>query len=177
MLLELRIRDFAIIEELTVAWEPGLNVLTGETGAGKSIIVDAVGALLGDRLGPEVVRAGQQRASVEGIFSLDRHSAAAQPLRELLTSHELLEDDDQLIVAREITRGRSVARLNGRAVALSLLQQVGQHLVDVHGQSQHLSLLRPREHLDYLDRYAGLLDARQRWTISPTARRASSRPA
>jgi DNA repair protein RecN (Recombination protein N) len=162
VLLELTIRDFAIIDQLTVAWEPGLNVLSGETGAGKSIIVDAVGALLGDRLGSEVVRAGQQRAFVEGIFSFDAQSAAAQPLRELLMSHDLLADDEQLIVTRDVARaGRSVARVNQRAVPLSLVQEIGQLLVDVHGQSQHLSLLRPREHLDYLDRYAGLLEARR----------------
>ena len=163
MLIELTIRDFAIVEQLRLSWQAGLSALTGETGAGKSIIVDAVGALLGDRLGPEVVRAGQARASVEGIFSLDPRSEASRALRELLAAQELLDDDEHVIVAREIARaGRSVARVNGRAVPLSLLQQVGEHLVDVHGQSQHLSLLRPREHLDYLDRFAGLLDLRGR---------------
>ena len=162
VLLELTIRDFAIIDELTLHWEPGLNALTGETGAGKSIIVDAVGALLGDRLGSEIVRAGRQRAFVEGIFALGDGANAPAPVRELLAEHELLEEDDQLIVTRELARGgRSIARLNGRAVPLSLLQQVGEHLVDIHGQSQHLSLLRPREHLDYLDRYAGLVDLRR----------------
>ena len=177
MLLELTIRDFAIIDRLTIAWDAGLNVLSGETGAGKSIIVDAVGALLGDRLGSEVVRSGQQRASVEGVFALE--GPAAEGLRDLLLEHELLEEDGQLILAREIARtGRSVARVNGRAVPLSLLQQVGEHLVDIHGQSQHLSLLRPREHLEYLDRYAGLLDRRralaqlvQRWRAAQAERR------
>jgi DNA repair protein RecN (Recombination protein N) len=108
---------------------------------------------------------------VEGIFALEPGSEGGRPLRELLAEHDLAEEDDQLIVAREIARGgRSVARLNGRAVPLSLLQQVGEHLVDIHGQSQHLSLLRPREHLEYLDRFAGLLEQRhqvaervQRW--------------
>ena len=179
VLVELTIRDFAIVEELRLSWQAGFNALTGETGAGKSIIVDAVGALLGDRLGPEVVRSGQARASVEGIFALDARSEASRALRELLAAQELLEDEEQVIVAREIARaGRSVARVNGRAVPLSLLQQVGEHLVDVHGQSQHLSLLRPREHLDYLDRFAGLLDLRaavaervQRWRTVQAERR------
>jgi DNA repair protein RecN (Recombination protein N) len=179
VLVELTIRNFAIVDELRLTWEGGLTALTGETGAGKSIIVDAVGALLGDRLGPEVVRAGQTRASVEGIFALDPRSEAGQALRELLAAQELLEDDEQLIVAREIARaGRSVARVNGRAVPLSLLQQLGEHLVDIHGQSQHLSLLRPREHLDYLDRFAGLLPPRarvgelvQQWRAVQTERR------
>jgi DNA repair protein RecN (Recombination protein N) len=162
VLVELTIRDFAIIDRLTVAWAPGLNVLTGETGAGKSIIVDAVGALLGDRLGAESIRAGRDRAVVEGIFVLDEGSSARAPIQELLAEHELLEEDGQLILSREIGRGgRSVARVNGRAVPVSLLQQVGERLVDVHGQSQHLSLLRVREHLDFLDRFAGLLDSRR----------------
>src|SRR5689334_1404555 len=156
------IRDFAIIDLLSVSWAAGLNVLTGETGAGKSIIVDAVGALLGDRLGSEAVRAGQERAAVEGIFELDLAAPSSRALRELLESHDLLEDEAQLILRRELSRaGRSVARVNGRAVPLSLLQQIGEQLVDVHGQSQHLSLLRVREHLELLDRFAGLLDQRR----------------
>lgn len=161
MLEELTIRDFAIIDSLTISWHAGLNVLTGETGAGKSIIVDAVGALLGDRIGAEVVRSGQDRAYVEGIFTLDADSTALAALREVLVENGLLEDEPQLLLSREIGRGRSVARINGRAVPVSLLQQVGEHIVDVHGQSQHLSLLRVREHLDLLDRYAGLLEARR----------------
>lgn len=179
MLVELTIRDFAIIDLLSVSWAAGLNVLTGETGAGKSIIVDAVGALLGDRLGAEAVRAGQERAAVEGIFELDLSSASTRTLRELLESHDLLDDDRQLILRRELSRGgRSVGRVNGRAVPLSLLQQVGEQLVDVHGQSQHLSLLRVREHLELLDRFAGLLEQRralgtlvERWRGVQTERR------
>src|SRR4051794_2474938 len=104
MLVELTIRDFAIIELLRVTWAAGLNVLTGETGAGKSIIVDAVGALLGDRLGNEAVRAGQERAAVEGIFELDLGSSSARTLRELLASHDLLDDEHQLILRRELSR-------------------------------------------------------------------------
>jgi DNA repair protein RecN (Recombination protein N) len=179
MLVELTIRDFAIIDLLSVSWSAGLNVLTGETGAGKSIIVDAVGALLGDRLGAEAVRAGQERAVVEGIFELDLSSASTRTLRELLESHDLFDDDRQLILRRELSRGgRSVARLNGRAVPLNLLQQVGEQLVDVHGQSQHLSLLRVREHLELLDRFAGLIEQRrtlgalvERWRGVQTERR------
>lgn len=162
MLAEITIRDFAIIDRLTISWAPGLNVLTGETGAGKSIIVDAVGALLGDRLGSEVVRAGRERAFIEGIFEVPLDEPANAALRELLTEYDLVEDDRQLILTREIARtGRSVARINGRAVPLALLQQVGEQLVDVHGQSQHLSLLRVREHLELLDRFAGLVEQRR----------------
>jgi DNA repair protein RecN (Recombination protein N) len=161
VLVELTIRNFAIIDQLRLSWDEGLNVLTGETGAGKSIIVDAVGALLGDRLGPEEVRSGQSRAFVEGIFLLSSLASNAA-LRELLAEQQLLEDDGQLILSRELAReGRSIARVNGRAVSLALLQQVGEHLVDIHGQSQHLSLLRVREHLDFLDRFGGLLELRR----------------
>jgi DNA repair protein RecN (Recombination protein N) len=162
MLVELTIRDFAIVDHIRLSWDGCLNVLTGETGAGKSIIVDAVGALLGDRLGPEVVRSGQERAFVEGIFAIRADSPGGAALHDLLAAHELLEEDGQVILSRELARGgRSVARLNGRAVPVSLLQQVGEHLIDVHGQSQHLSLLRVREHLDFLDRFAGLVELRR----------------
>ena len=158
MLLELTIRNFAIIDELHLRWEPGLNVLTGETGAGKSIVLDAVGGLLGDRLGAEVVRTGAERAYVEGVFTIAPGDAA---LRQLLAEHDLLDAEDQLIVSRDIARtGRSVGRVNGRAVSLALLQAIGERLVDVHGQSQHLSLLRGRAQLDLLDHYAGLENLR-----------------
>ena len=108
------------------------------------------------------MRTDQPRAFIEGIFSLDQASDG-DAVRELLAEFQLLDEEDQLIVAREIARGgRSVARVNGRAVPLAVLQQVGEHLVDIHGQSQHLSLLRPREHLEYLDRFASLVESRRR---------------
>lgn len=162
MLAQLSIRDFAIIDRLDLAWGPGLNVITGETGAGKSILVDAVGALLGDRLGQEAVRGGAARAVVEGVFELD---AEPRPdLQQLLEEYGLEPEDGALIVSREIAAagGRGGARVNGRAVPLAVLQQLGEQLVDVHGQSQHMALLRAREQLDYLDRYAGLQDERGR---------------
>ncbi len=156
MLTQLTIRNFAIIERLDVAWEPGLNAITGETGAGKSIIIDAVGALLGDRLGPEAVRTGADRAIVEGVFVLGERSNG--DVDAVLDEHGLELEDGGLIVTREIAGvgGRGGARINGRAVPLAVLQLLGEQLVDVHGQSQHMALLRVREHLEYLDRYAGL---------------------
>ena len=156
MLSELRIRDLAIIDELDLVFGPGFNVLTGETGAGKSIIIDAVNLLLGDRASQEVVRAGADRSEVEGTFVLDRGSAAR--LAPLLAENGLEGDQaDLLVLAREVrANGRSVARVNGRAVNSALLAEVGQQLVDVHGQGEHLSLLREREHVNLLDRYAGL---------------------
>ena len=158
MLHQLTIRNFAIIDQLQVDWQPGLNVLTGETGAGKSIIIDAVGALLGDRLGPEVVRSGADRALIEGVFAVDGDG----DLKPMLDEYGLEPEDGALIVSREIagSGGRGSARVNGRSVPLAVLQELGERLVDVHGQSQHMALLRPREQLEYLDRFAGLMAER-----------------
>jgi DNA repair protein RecN (Recombination protein N) len=160
VLSQLTLRNFAIVDRLQIDWRPGLNVITGETGAGKSILIDAVGALLGDRLGPEVVRSGAQRALVEGVFSLPER--APPELAATLEEFELEPEDGALIVSREIagSGGRGSSRINGRGVPLSVLMALGERLVDVHGQSEHMALLRAREQLDYLDRYAGTLDER-----------------
>ncbi|MEJ5200130.1 MAG: AAA family ATPase, partial [Anaerolineae bacterium] len=158
MLTELRIRDLAIIEALDLTFGPGFNVLTGETGAGKSIIIDAVNLLLGDRASQEIVRAGAERTEVEGTFQLA--PAAIARLAPLLAEHGLEGDSpDVLVLAREVrANGRSVARVNGRAVSSALLAEVGGLLVEVHGQGEHMALLREREHIGLLDRYAGLHD-------------------
>src|SRR5579859_8140800 len=160
VLSRLTIRNFAIIDLLQIEWHCGLNVITGETGAGKSILIDAVGALLGDRLGPEVVRSGAQRALVEGVFTLSEDPSAE--LMAALDEYGLLPEDGALIVSREIagSGGRGGARINGRGVPLSVLQELGELLVDVHGQSDHMALLRAREQLEYLDRYAAILTDR-----------------
>jgi DNA repair protein RecN (Recombination protein N) len=156
VLSELTIRDFAIIDELRLRFAPGFNVLTGETGAGKSIIVDAVGLVLGGRADVEVIRAGASQATVEGLFALDEEGQdAIGPLLE----QEGLEGDDPalLLLAREVRReGRNICRVNGRAVSLKVLSEIGQHLVDIHGQTEHLSLMRVGEHVDLLDRYGEL---------------------
>jgi len=170
MLSELTITNFAIIDSLTLTFVPGFNVLTGETGAGKSIIIDAVSLLLGGRSEPSMVRAGSEAARLEGTFTLNE--SARESLAPILTREELLSPDDDpatLVLAREIRReGRHVCRVNGRTVSLTILREVGQSVVDIHGQSEHLSLLRVREHLFLLDRYAGL-DA-QRGEIAALAR-------
>jgi len=156
VLAELCIRDFAIIDELQWSFAPGFSAMTGETGAGKSIIVDAVGLVLGGRADSTVVRAGADCAIIEATFRLGpAQRAAIDPVLE----REGLEGDDSalLLLGREVRLGgRSIARVNGRAVTLALLSEVAYGLVDIHGQSEHLSLLRVREHVNLLDRYAEL---------------------
>ncbi len=165
MLTELRITNFAIIDHVALAFSPGFNVLTGETGAGKSIIIDAVDMLLGGKAGQEVIRAEEPHCEVEGLFTLTPGAAAAvNPVLE----REGLEGDEPglLLLSRELRRGgRSVARVNGRAVALAVLKEIGDLLVDIHGQTDHLSLMRQREHVTLLDRYANLLGPRDKLTL------------
>jgi DNA repair protein RecN (Recombination protein N) len=156
LLTELTITDFAIIDELHLRFTSGFSVLTGETGAGKSIIIDAVSLLLGGRADTTFIRAGADRAQVEGIFRLD---ASLQAHINPILDREGLESDtpDTVILGREIrATGRNYCRVNGRTVSLSLLEEIGQPLVDIHGQSQHLSLLRVRAHQRFLDRFGGL---------------------
>ena len=139
----------------------GFNVITGETGAGKSILIDAVELLLGGRADTAVVRAGSERSRVEGVIKLDARARLA--VLPVLERENLLDEDDPdyLTLMREIRlRGRSSARVNGIAVRSEILSEVGRELFDIHGQSQHLSLFRPRHHIDLLDRYADLLDVR-----------------
>ena len=155
MLTELRIQNFAIIESLELTFGKGLVILTGETGAGKSIILDAVEILIGGRADTSVVRANSARASVEGTFKLEGGERVI--IHELLKKEDLLDDENYVILSREVKpEGRSVARINGRTVSVALLKEVGGYLIDIHGQSEHLSLLDTRAHLGLLDRYANV---------------------
>lgn len=160
MLQELRIKDFAIIDELTLTLDPGFLVITGETGAGKSIIVDAVNLLLGERSDATLVRGGADRAMIEGIFGIP---PALQADVQALLEAEGLDGElpDEVILSREVrSSGRSLARINGTTCNLAVYREIGGMLVDIHGQGEHLSLLRPAQHIYLLDRYAGLEDAR-----------------
>ena len=168
MLLELHIRDFAIIDNLDLELSPGFIAFTGETGAGKSIIIDAVEMLLGGRADSAVVRTGAEGAIVEGTFKLD--APTLERLLPLLEREGLLDEPGYLTLGREIRReGRNTHRVNGRSVNLGLLRELGEGLVDVHGQSEHLSLLRVREHLNLLDRFAQLEEARTAFSEAFTA--------
>jgi DNA repair protein RecN (Recombination protein N) len=153
MLLELRIENFAIIDKLELELGPGLVVFTGETGAGKSIIIDAVETLLGVRADMSVIRTGVERSSVEASFKI--MPKVREQIHQILQDEDLLDDQDYLTLRREFRReGRNVARVNGRTVNLSLLRALGELLIDLHGQSEHLSLLRVKSHLGLLDRFA-----------------------
>ncbi len=165
MLTELRIKNFAIIDDLRLSFEPGFVVLTGETGAGKSIIIDAVEMLLGGRADSTAVRSASDMALIEGYFKIEQ--AVQADLHEILEREGLLDDPDYLVLSREIRReGRNVARVNGRVTTLALLGELGDWLVDVHGQSEHLSLRRVGEHVHLLDRYAKLDSLRSNYTSS-----------
>ena len=174
MLNELRIENFAIIDQLELQFGQGLAVFTGETGAGKSIIIDALETVLGNRADTTLIRSGSERASVEATFALS--AAVRTPIHALLEAEDLLDDPNYVTLGRELrANGRNVARVNGRSVNLSLLHEIGEYLVDIHGQSQHLSLLRVREHLGLLDGFADtaeLQDAyRQSYKQLQTVRR------
>src|SRR5512145_184784 len=142
MLLELRIQNFAVIERLSVRLEPGLNVLTGETGAGKSIIVGALSLLLGERASADAVRTGADKAVVEGVFDVARHAEITTRLQQ----QGIEAEEGLLILRREVAaEGRSRAWVNGAASTATFLSQLGDLLVDLHGQHEHQALLRADE--------------------------------
>ncbi|MFP9226969.1 DNA repair protein RecN [Streptococcus equi subsp. zooepidemicus] len=149
MLLEISIKNFAIIEEISLNFENGMTVLTGETGAGKSIIIDAMNMLLGARASTEVIRHGADKAEIEGFFSVDSNPNLAAVLAESGISME-----EELILRRDIfANGRSVSRINGQMVTVSTLKRLGQFLVDIHGQHDQEELMRPQLHQHILDSF------------------------
>ncbi len=159
MLLEIRIRNFAVIESVTVPFGPGLNVLTGETGAGKSMLIDAILLLRGARAQSDVIRADTETATVEAVFRVEPRSPVAVALEEA----GLAVEDDQLVVRRELSRsGRHRAFVNDSPVTVGLLERLGDHLVEVHGQHEHQRLLEPARQLELLDRFADPEDLRAR---------------
>ena len=154
MLAELRVRDLAVIADVTLPLAPGLNVLTGETGAGKSLLVDALALLLGERASGDVVRPGSERAVVEGAFELGPQEL--ERLRASLGALGVDAEDGMLVVKREVhAEGRSRAWVNGSPAAVGVLARLGALLVDLHGQHETQSLLRPDVQRDLLDLFAG----------------------
>lgn len=152
MLAELSIKNFAIIEELTISFEKGLTVLTGETGAGKSIIIDAISALVSGRGSSEFVRYGEKRAELEGLFLLDEGHPVFDMCREL----GIEASDGMIVMRRDINaNGKSICRVNGKLVTIAALREVGRLLLDIHGQHDNQLLMEDDHHLELLDRYAG----------------------
>lgn len=151
MLWHLSIKNLAIIDDISIEFADGLNILTGETGAGKSIIIDAINLIVGARADRELIRNGENMASVEAIFTLDGNDELIKTLKEL----DFVDDDDtELLITRQIySNGRNVIRVNGRAVVTSVLRDISQLLIDIHGQHQHQSLLDKSYHMGFLDSF------------------------
>lgn len=157
MLLELRIKNFAIIEALNLEFKPGLIILTGETGAGKSIIMGALDMLLGQRVDMTTLRKGSEIASVEAVFKIPQ--SVKDPIIQLLEKEEILEGSEYITLTRELRKDkRNTARVNGHRTNVGVLVELGEYLVDIHGQSEHLSLMRVNQHLGLLDRFSGTTD-------------------
>ncbi len=151
MLKSLEIKDYALIDHTQIEFGKGLNIITGETGAGKSILIDAMSLLLGERASIDVVRKGAQKAFVEGFFDVESN----KKVRSLLEANEI-EFQPDLIIRREISlKGSNRCFINDTPVALTLIKQLGDFLVDLHGQHEHQSLLRVESHISFLDEYAG----------------------
>lgn len=151
MLQELSIQNFAIIPKLNISFEPGMTVLTGETGAGKSIIIDAVGLLTGGRGSQDYIREGADKAVLQGLIDVEPNDA----LKEVLDTLGIPLEDNQLLIHRELHRnGRNVIRVNNILVNATALKSLGRHLVDIHGQNEHQALMQPEQHLRLLDEFA-----------------------
>ena len=151
MLLQLSIQNLALIDAMNIDFAPGMNVMTGETGAGKSIVVDAVNLVLGERADRDLIANGKQKARVEAVFDI----ADNEKVRALLAQMELPADEDVASISRELTSaGKNICRINGTVVPLQTLRQVSAQLLDIHGQHEHQLLLDSRNHIAYLDEFA-----------------------
>lgn len=160
MLKSLTIKDFAIIDEIEVDFEEGLTVITGETGAGKSIIIDALGLVLGGRAYTEFIRSGADESSVEALFDISKTDKAKKAIEAL----DLSSKGDELLIRRTISRdGKNKVSINGKIATLSMLEEITQYLVDIYGQHEHHSLLKQENHLDILDDFGGLIPIRQNY--------------
>ena len=149
MLQNLHVKNLALIDEAEVEFQEGLNILTGETGAGKSIIIGSINLALGQKVPKEMLKENDKPALVELIFSVDD-----EKVKEKLAEFDIEAEDGQVILTRKITSGKAVARVNGQAVSASVLKEVSSLLIDIHGQHEHQSLLSKKKHLDILDVYA-----------------------
>ncbi|KGN00971.1 DNA recombination protein RecN [Clostridium novyi A str. 4570] len=148
MLLQLNIKNFALIESLTINFEKGFNVLTGETGAGKSILIDAINYVLGEKFNKGLIRTGENRTFVEAIFDMENSNTL-----EMLKDLEM-PSDELLIVSRETFKsGKSIVKVNGKSILISDIKKISSTLINVHGQHQNQELLNPSKHINYLDEF------------------------
>lgn len=152
MLLNLHIRNVALIEETEIDFGEGLNILSGETGAGKSMVIDSLNFALGERIGKDFIRNGASSAVVEALFSI-----ADKGLEKILAEQGIpLEEDHSLLIARTLNNnGKTINRINGNTVTVSMLRSVSEMLLDIHGQHEHQSLLKPKKHIELLDKFCG----------------------
>lgn len=152
MIVELTIRNFAIIEEVRIPFHPGLNVLTGETGAGKSILLDALELLLGARASQELIRHGAERAEIEGLFQI----GSPAPLTPLFKTYGVQWEEDMVILQRELNRsGKSICRINGKLVPISVLREFGEALIHIHSQEAHFQMMQEGRQQQWLDAFGG----------------------
>ena len=152
MLVELDIKNFAIIKALKVRFQEHMTVLIGETGAGKSIIIDAVSLLMGGRSQKEMVRSGEKKAVITGLFEIDNQAAK---ITELCEQYGLPISDGQLVISRELAvKGRNVVRINGQLTTINVLRELGYYLVDIHGQNDQQILMDQERQIDLVDNYA-----------------------
>ena len=149
MLQSLHVKNLALIDEAEVEFSDGLNILTGETGAGKSIIIGSINLALGQKVPKEMLKDNEEPALVELIFSVDN-----EKIRQKLQELDIESEDDMVILSRKITSGKAVARINGEAVSAATLKEIASLLIDIHGQHEHQSLLSKKKHLDILDAFA-----------------------
>jgi len=156
MLTLLKIRNIAVVEAADICFDKGFSVLSGETGAGKSMIIDAVRMILGERMSRDIIRTGEKKASVYAEFSF-----GTTPPSSVET---FVDTDGKLALYREISSdGKNVCRINGKPVQTTLLRTIGEKLVDIHGQHDSRNLLDPDRHIEYIDIYAGLEDEKQEY--------------
>lgn len=149
MLINLHVKNLAIIDEIEVDFSDGLNVLTGETGAGKSIIIGSINMAIGGKAPKDIIRKGADFALVELLFSVD-----TKEQKKYLCGHGITTEDDEVLISRKFTKGRGINRINGESVPLAVLKQAAAVLIDVHGQNEQQSLLYKAKHMEIVDRYA-----------------------
>ena len=152
MLGELHIKNIGIIDEITINFDDGLNILTGETGAGKSLIIDSISAISGSRMSKDIIKRGENFALVEACFFISEDSALKQILE---SKFEFILPDENIILTREFYQnGRNVCKINGSMVTLAIFKEVGEALIDIHGQHDNQSLMNEKTHIELLDNFA-----------------------